>query len=151
MQTSKEQEKHWRCGYEALFKKYTKLKEQLAEREKDIARLDHDQQLKIKQLTRRAEKAIRFFKDVAFERVGKNALVPVQDVSSPREPLAETTQYSLNVKTGKSVQPLHRAADASTTLRPRMADHRSYRTIDNVQSPIHKYLGRSKSANSSFV
>jgi len=27
MQASKEQEKHWRCGYEALFKKYSKLKD----------------------------------------------------------------------------------------------------------------------------
>ena len=48
IQSSKEQEKHWRCGYEALFKKYSKLKEQMTEREKDFVRLDHEQQVKIK-------------------------------------------------------------------------------------------------------
>lgn len=107
--------------------------------------------MKIKQLTRRAEKAIRFFKDIAFERAGKDALVPAKDAASDGRVMADTTHYSLNVKTGKSVQPRHRLADASSAHPPRVRDHRNYRTIDDHQSPIHKYLGRSKSANSSFV
>lgn len=151
MQTSKEQERHWRCGYEALFQKYTKLKEQLATRERDLVSLDHEHELKIKQLTRKAEKAVRFFKDIAFERAGKDALLPVQDTASEGRAIAEGAPLSLTIKTGKSLLPLQRAAAGQSTHQPMLGETKNFRTLEHRQSPIHKYLGRSKSANSSFV
>jgi hypothetical protein len=70
LQSSKDQEKHWKCGYESIFSKYSKLKEQMVNCEQEMHRKEWDYEHQLKNLTAKAEEAIRYFKDIALSRSG---------------------------------------------------------------------------------
>lgn len=72
---AKEHERQWRDGYEQLYGKYSHAKEQLAQMEHQVGRERADAEAKVRRVVRKAERAIRFFKDAAFERggLGKSA------------------------------------------------------------------------------
>jgi hypothetical protein len=42
IQSHKDQEKHWKCGYESIYQKYSKLKDELQQRDADMGRLEAD-------------------------------------------------------------------------------------------------------------
>jgi len=44
LNAAKEQEKHWKCGYETIFKKYTKLKEQIPQKDHDLRKMEREYQ-----------------------------------------------------------------------------------------------------------
>jgi len=63
---------------------------------------------------------------------------------------AGQAQYQLNVKSGRSLQPLRRPAHFQLQ-HPTLDESRNLCTLESRTSLIHDYLGRSKSANSSIV
>ena len=63
---AKEHEKHWREGYESIYGKYTKIKEELAHQEHEVDKERADAEAKVRRVVRKAERAIKFFKDAAF-------------------------------------------------------------------------------------
>ena len=147
IQQAKDQEKHWKCGYEQIFQKYQKLKEQLAKKEESMQQQEADHGRKLKKLTKRAEEAIQFFKNVALTRSGPINL-PEQFLGTlaSQEGLAVSKhlQSTLDAPRERDLGfELHEAEPrlsrfsrngGYTESKPSVADHHQYRS-KSVHSP----------------
>lgn len=74
LESHKDQERHWKSGYESIYQKYSKLKEQAQQREEHARRLEEGHRTELQMLTRRAEEAIRYFKELAVQRGGERSV-----------------------------------------------------------------------------